>query len=115
MSPMYCEKFRIPKHLEIADGAVVPAPVGEQPMMKTGNWRTDRPVIDHEKCTTCLNCFTYCPDGSWHFDEKAEKMVWNPIYCKGCRICVEVCPVDALHLENELNFKGGMARLEKPY
>jgi len=27
MSPMYCEKFRIPKHLEIADGAVVPAPV----------------------------------------------------------------------------------------
>ena len=55
MSPMYCEKFRIPKHLEIADGAVVPAPVGEQPMMKTGNWRTDRPVIDHEKCTTCLN------------------------------------------------------------
>jgi len=26
MSPMYCEKFRIPKHLEIADGAVVPAP-----------------------------------------------------------------------------------------
>jgi len=26
-----------------------------------------------------------------------------------------VCPVDAIHLENELNFKGGMARLEKPY
>jgi len=34
---MYCEKFRIPKHLAIADGAVVPAPVRELPRMKTGN------------------------------------------------------------------------------
>jgi 2-oxoacid:acceptor oxidoreductase delta subunit (pyruvate/2-ketoisovalerate family) len=89
--------------------------VGEQPMMKTGNWRTERPVIDHEKCTTCLNCFIYCPDGCWHLDAKSERMVWNPIYCKGCRICVEVCPVDALTNENELNFKGGVARLDKPY
>jgi len=89
MSKMYAEKFRIPKHLEIAEGAVIPAPVGEQPMMKTGNWRTERPVIDHEKCTTCLNCFVYCPDSSWHFDEKAEKMVWNRGVPGGCALAGE--------------------------
>ena len=91
MSPKYNEKFTIPKHLEVPQGAVIQAPVKENPNMKTGNWRTERPVIDHEKCTLCLNCF------------------------KGCRICVEVCPADALTNQNELDFKGGVARLEKPY
>jgi len=33
---------------------------------KTGDWRSQTPVIDHEKCTqkdTCLLCWLYCPDG----------------------------------------------------
>ncbi|MDX1814749.1 MAG: 4Fe-4S binding protein [Thermodesulfobacteriota bacterium] len=115
MSKKYNENFKIPKHLEVPMGAVIPAPVKEQPAMKTGNWRTERPVIDHEKCTLCLNCFAFCPDSSWHLDDKGERMVWDPIYCKGCRICVEVCPADALRNENELDFKGGVARLDKPY
>ena len=115
MSKKYCEKFNIPKHLEVPMGAVIPAPVKENPHMKTGNWRTELPVIDHEKCALCLNCLLTGPISSWHLDETVERMVWNPIYCKGCRICVEVCPADALTNQNELDFKGGVARLEKPY
>jgi len=108
-------KFVIPKHLEVPMGATLPAPVKEQPGMITGNWRTERPVIDHEKCTTCLNCFIYCPDASWHLDEKTEQMVWNADYCKGCLICVNECPVDALTPVNELEFPDGVVRLEKPF
>ena len=108
-------RFIIPKHLEVPLGAVLPAPVKEQPGMITGNWRTERPVIDHEKCTTCLNCFIYCPDSSWHLDEKSEQMVWNADYCKGCLICVNECPVNCLEPVNELEFPDGVVRLEKPF
>ena len=111
----YCEKFNVPDHLVVPMGACIPAPVKEQRMMITGNWRTERPVIDHEKCTLCLNCFIYCPDGTWHLDEKEERMVWNADYCKGCLVCVRECNVDALSAVSELDFKGGVVRLDKPF
>ena len=115
MSPLYCEKFRIPKHLEIADGAVIPAPVGEQPMMITGNWRTERPVIDHEKCTRCFTCYGACPDSCWSYKEKEDQMEWNWKFCKGCQICINECPSDALSPAPELDFEDGVVRLEKPF
>ena len=108
-------RFIVPKHLEVPLGATLPAPVKEQPGMITGNWRTERPVIDHEACTTCLNCFIYCPDGCWHLDEKTEQMVWNADYCKGCMVCVNECPANCLTTVNELEFPDGVVRLEKPF
>ena len=30
----------------------------------TGEWRTDTPVVDWEKCRQCLLCVPYCPDSS---------------------------------------------------
>jgi len=115
MSKKYCEKFTIPKHLQVPMGAVLPANKKENKGMITGNWRTLRPVIDNEACTLCLNCFLYCPDACWHLDEKEERMVWDADYCKGCLICVNECPVDCISTANELDFKGGVVRLEKPF
>ena len=37
--------FKIPKEKEVPLGCITPAPVTEQPMMITGNWREYRPVI----------------------------------------------------------------------
>lgn len=105
--------FKIPKEREVPFGGIVPAPVGENRMMVTSNWRTYRPVIDHEKCNMCLNCFLYCPDACWHEDEAGEKMVWNPDYCKGCLICVSECTSEALSPAHELDFEDGVVRLEK--
>ncbi len=107
--------FRFPEGKEVPRGAVLPAPVKENRMMITGNWRTDRPVIDHEKCTLCLNCFIYCPDACWHLDEEEEKMVWNADFCKGCLICAVECPAFALTVVNELEFEDGVVRLDKPF
>lgn len=28
-------------------------------------WRSVRPAIDAEQCTLCLNCYMYCPDGTY--------------------------------------------------
>jgi pyruvate ferredoxin oxidoreductase delta subunit len=107
--------FNIPKEKQVPIGCVTPAPVTEQTMMITGNWREHRPVIDREKCDLCLNCVVFCPDGCWKLDEAEEAVQWSGKYCKGCSICVNECTTDALSRAYELDFEDGVVRLEKPF
>jgi pyruvate ferredoxin oxidoreductase gamma subunit len=64
--------------------------------VRTGLWRTMRPVIDHEHCNRCTwVCTTFCPDGAIHVDaEGAPRIDYD--HCKGCLICVAVCPPHAI-------------------
>lgn len=62
---------------------------------KTGTWRTFKPVLDNEKCTKCLLCWFYCPDGSI---KRGERIEIDYDYCKGCGICANVCPVKAIEM-----------------
>jgi len=73
---------------------------------KTGDWRSERPVIDHGKCTKCLFCYIYCPEMAikvhWTSDgSKPEKVEVDYNFCKGCGICANVCPVKAINMELE--------------
>jgi pyruvate ferredoxin oxidoreductase delta subunit len=65
---------------------------------QTGDWRTFKPVRDLEKCTRCLLCYIYCPDSaiSWSPDKGDIEFDYN--FCKGCGICANECPVDAITL-----------------
>ena len=67
---------------------------------ETGEWRTFRPVIDKEKCTKCMSCWVYCPEGVIYVDEKDE-LVIDYTYCKGCLICYHECPVNAIEKVRE--------------
>jgi len=107
--------INVPKDREVPFGAITPAPVKQQELFMTSNWRIVRPVIDHERCTRCFTCYISCPDSCWSFDEKAEKMEWNWKFCKGCQICINECPADALKAVPELDFEDGVVRLEKPF
>lgn len=107
--------IKIPKDREVPFGAVTPAPVGQQDLFITSNWRIVRPVIDNEKCTRCHTCYIGCPDSCWAYDEKEDVMVWNWKFCKGCQICIHDCPAGALEAVPELDFKDGVVRLEKPF
>lgn len=79
-------------------GAVIPAGTGED--YKTGDWRTQRPVLDREKCINCLFCFIFCPDSA--VIVKNGKMEgFNLHHCKGCGICATECPKDAIALIDE--------------
>jgi len=64
---------------------------------KTGSWRTFTPVLDEEKCTNCLLCWFYCPEGC--IFQKPEVVGINYDYCKGCGICADVCPPKAIAME----------------
>jgi len=61
---------------------------------KTGGWRTFAPILIESKCTNCLICWFYCPDGAILRGDK--HITVNYDYCKGCGICVEVCAPKAL-------------------
>jgi pyruvate ferredoxin oxidoreductase delta subunit len=67
---------------------------------KTGSWRVFRPDFDHEKCSKCGMCQTFCPEGCVH--ENAEEF-FDPdyTYCKGCGICATECPKEAITMKQE--------------
>lgn len=88
---------------EVPFAAIVPCPTVENDKMVTGNWRSLRPVVDMEVCTSCKTCWLMCPDASVNFDE-AEGISFNLKYCKGCGICSSVCPVEAIRRVPELDF-----------
>ena len=67
-------------------------------VIKTGGWRSVRPVIDTEKCVSCMICWKFCPD---FCISPEEKPVINLDYCKGCGICAEECPTGAITLVEE--------------
>ena len=66
----------------------------------TGTWRTFIPRLDKEKCVHCFQCWMFCPDNSISIVE--NKMTgFDYDHCKGCGICVSVCPTKAITMEKE--------------
>ena len=64
--------------------------------VKTGLWRTMRPVIDYSQCNRCWwVCSTLCPDSAISVDEDGSPQV-DYEHCKGCMICVTQCPSHAI-------------------
>lgn len=72
---------------------------------KTGDWRSNRPVMTAEKClavrkgeVTCQLCWAYCPDSCI---SRGIGPVIDLEYCKGCGICAQVCPAGAIEMVPE--------------
>jgi pyruvate ferredoxin oxidoreductase delta subunit len=84
---------------EINPGLYIDKP-GSSKQNKTGSWRTFRPVTDKKKCIKCAICWLFCPDNSRIMVENGYYDV-NRIYCKGCGICAEECPTDAIEMVME--------------
>jgi len=58
-----------------------------------GDWRVLKPVYNRDICIDCQFCWIYCPDVS--IISRDKKMIGLDYdHCKGCGICVEVCPTN---------------------
>lgn len=84
---------------DVKPGGVVDKTGGAR-KTRTGDWRSQKPVFNKEKCTKCGMCYLYCPDAAIKRD--AEGYVEIDFYfCKGCGICSTECPVDAITMIKE--------------
>jgi pyruvate ferredoxin oxidoreductase delta subunit len=73
---------------------------GNASVRKTGDWRTERPILDKEKCVKCALCWIYCPDAAI---KPGEEGYYEPdlYHCKGCGICASICPAGAIMMIEE--------------
>ncbi|MBL8385265.1 MAG: 2-oxoacid:acceptor oxidoreductase family protein [Burkholderiales bacterium] len=74
----------------------------------TGLWRVMRPVIDHAHCHKCSwICSTLCPDSAIAVDaDHAPRIDYD--HCKGCLVCVAVCPSHAIRAIPERGAAGAV-------
>lgn len=83
-------------------------------LVKTGLWRTFRPVIDLSHCKGCWwVCSTFCPEGAITVSEDGHPIV-DYDHCKGCMICVTQCTSHAIravpeHEDAQAADQGGIA------
>lgn len=64
--------------------------------VRTGLWRTLRPVIDYDLCNRCnWVCSNFCPDSAIKVKEDGYPDI-DLDHCKGCLICVAQCPPHAI-------------------
>ena len=57
------------------------------------SWRVIKPVYNRDICIDCQNCWVWCPDTSIVSRDK-QMMGIDYDHCKGCGVCVEVCPTN---------------------
>ncbi|MEN9317281.1 MAG: hypothetical protein RIS35_3674 [Pseudomonadota bacterium] len=70
-------------------------------LVRTGAWRTMRPVIDPDRCRHCSwICGTLCPDGAIRIGAGRAPTI-DLDHCKGCLVCVAVCPTHAIDARPE--------------
>jgi len=67
---------------------------------RTGDWRSQRPVWDDDRCIKCGICYIYCPDMAVRQREDGYFEA-DLNYCKGCGICARECWTGAIHMEEE--------------
>ena len=57
------------------------------------SWRIAKPVYNRDICIDCQNCWVWCPDTSIISRDK-QMLGIDYDHCKGCGVCVEVCPTN---------------------
>ena len=94
--------------LDPADFAHTTCYDGGYLVAKNAGWRNMRPVLDADKCTGCLQCYLYCPDGCIFRPARqatdaagTAAVAIDYDFCKGCGVCVEVCRFGALAMVPE--------------
>ena len=85
---------------EVETGAIVTEP-GSAAQYHTGDWRSQRPIVEPKKCIRCAVCYLFCPEGCIGQRTPEAHFQANLDYCKGCGICARECPTGAITIVPE--------------
>ena len=70
-------------------------------LVRTGLWRTMRPVSDYSLCKRCWwVCSSFCPDAAISVGTGGRPEI-DYDHCKGCLICAAKCPPHAIEVVPE--------------
>lgn len=95
------EELEPPRWIDLPrEGADISAPAIHAGLtsveVRTGLWRTLRPIVDYDLCRHCWwVCSTFCPDDAISVSDAGEPVI-DYDHCKGCMICVAQCPPHAI-------------------
>jgi len=68
---------------------------------KTGAWRLGKkPKFLQKNCVACQNCLLICPEGCIKGEGK-NTFICDYNFCKGCGLCVVVCPKQDIIMVSE--------------
>jgi pyruvate ferredoxin oxidoreductase gamma subunit len=83
--------------LDTADAGAAAIHAGANSVqVRTGLWRTLRPVADLARCKHCWwVCSAFCPDSAIRVGADGTPQI-DYDHCKGCMICVAQCPAHAI-------------------
>jgi len=82
--------------------------------VKTGLWRTLRPMIDYARCHRCSwVCGSFCPESAIAVDAEGFPHI-DYEHCKGCMICLVQCPSHAIEAIPETAAQPQNAAEEQP-
>ena len=90
-------KYKTPVH--ISEYPVGPFYQAGHLVTENAGGRTEKAILDKEKCTGCFYCYLCCPEGViFKLDGKIEI---DYSFCKGCGICARVCKSEAIVMIRE--------------
>jgi pyruvate ferredoxin oxidoreductase gamma subunit len=93
-------KESLPSWRELAPGFVVTEP-GNARSYRTGDWRAQRPIFNHDRCIKCGICSLFCPEDCITQNEEGYFEA-DLYYCKGCGICARECWTQAITMVEEV-------------
>ena len=84
---------------DIEIGAIAPEP-GSARQYRTGDWRSQRPTYNFQRCIKCGLCYVFCPEGCIR-ENQDGCFEADLYYCKGCGICARECPTRVITMVEE--------------
>lgn len=71
------------------------------------------PTVDYELCLGDQECFLFCKNGVFGWDEEKKRpSVQNPYNCVvGCQACINICPVQAITFPSKEELRETLKRL----
>ena len=68
---------------------------------RAATWRKAPRRIEASECITCDSCLRSCPAEFGAIFDIGLDVVIVPELCSGCPVCVSVCPVDCIYVDDD--------------